>query len=180
MHSRQNFLRRVARFQKRKNGSNFRVVFVCVVSKVNADGIVTRESLGNFVEKVAILLLQSIGLRLYLFPGSSHDNSQFNKPSDRLFLQPPQQSIKNCFPIFFVDCFGQRDVHRASLHAVLRIATVGNAIVTHDAFEPFVTVHRAARMHVEVPNMRDGLRANVLVLVILRTSFEATSTGHAT
>src|ERR1051325_7459959 len=75
MHSRQNFLRRAARLQKRKNGSDFRMVFVYVVSKVNADGIVTKENLGNFVEEVAILLLQSIGLRFYLFPGSSHDYS---------------------------------------------------------------------------------------------------------
>src|SRR5581483_1539809 len=54
------------------------------------------------------------------------------------------------------------------------------AVVTHDPLQALVTIHRAARMHVEEPHLRDRLRANVVIFVVLRASFETTTAGHAT
>jgi len=51
------------------------------------------------------------------------------------FLQPPKQSVQNRLAVFFIDRFGQRDVHGTGLDAVLRVATGTDIEITLTAEE---------------------------------------------
>ena len=44
------------------------------------------------------------------------------------------------FTVLFVDRACQWNAHRTSLHAVLRIAAVGDSVFLHDAFESLIAV----------------------------------------
>ena len=88
--------------------------------------------------------------------------------------------MKHGLTIFFIDCSGERDIHGTGFHTVLRVAAVSNAVVTHDPLQSLIAIHDAAGMHVEEPDLRDCLRADVVILVILRTRFETATASHAT
>ena len=64
-------------------------------------------------------------------------------------LEPAKQAVNDRFAVFFVDGPGEGNAHRASLDAVLRVAAVGNAVCSHDAFKAIPTRHLSRRMHVE-------------------------------
>src|SRR5690349_2932053 len=97
-----------------------------------------------------------------------------------LLLQPPKQSVDDRLAILFINRFGQWDIHWAGLHAVLGIAAIGDAVFTHDSFEAFVAIHFTAGMHVKETNLCDCLRPDVMILIVLRASFETATAGHAT
>src|SRR5215210_2416472 len=93
-------------------------------------------------------------------------------------FQPAEEAVDDRLAILFVDGFGERDGHRADLDAVLRVAAVGDAVLLHDAFETFVARHLARGVHVHQPHLRDGLRADVLIALVLRAGFETATAGH--
>src|SRR5215204_5228786 len=93
-------------------------------------------------------------------------------------FQPAEQSVNDRFAVLFVNCLGQRDTHRAGLHTILSIATVSDAVGTHNALETLITSHFPRWMHVEKANLGDRLWSNVVVTLILRTCFETAATRH--
>src|SRR5882672_3653935 len=66
-----------------------------------------------------------------------------------LLFQPAKQAVDNGLTVFFVDCAGERNAHRASLNTVLRVATVCNAVFSHDSLKPLVAGAFSVGMHVE-------------------------------
>lgn len=81
--------------------------------------------------------------------------------------------------VLFVDGFGEWNVHGTDFDAVLRVSAVGDTVLTHNAFEPFVATHLAGGMHIEEPHLRNGLRTDVLIPFILRAGFQAATARHA-
>ena len=96
-----------------------------------------------------------------------------------LFLQPAEQSIKHGLAVLFIDRFGQWNVHRTDLYAVLRVAAVGNAVVTHDRLQTLVAIHGSRWVQVEETNLSDRLRTDVVIAFVLRTGFETAAARHA-
>lgn len=88
--------------------------------------------------------------------------------------------MKYCLAVFFVDGPRKRNVHGARLDAVLGIAAHGDPVFSQNSVEPLFTRHLAGRMEIEKTNLRYRLRPDVLIAVILRTSFQATAASHAT
>src|SRR5450432_2688221 len=93
-------------------------------------------------------------------------------------LQPAEQSVDHRLAVFFVNGFGERDAHGAGLDAVLRVAAVSDAVIAHDAFEPFVAGDLPGGMHVEEAHLGNRLWADVVIFVVLRAGFETTTTSH--
>jgi hypothetical protein len=84
------------------------------------------------------------------------------------------------FTVLFVDSSGERTAHRANLDAILRIAAVSDAILSNNSLQSFVASHLTRRIHIEKPHLRNGLRTNVIVFIILWASLETTTARHAT
>src|SRR5882672_9282145 len=59
-----------------------------------------------------------------------------------LLFQPAKQAVDDGLTVFFVDCAGE-------LNAVLRVATVCNAVFCHDSLKPLVAGAFSVGMHVE-------------------------------
>src|SRR5882672_12410107 len=89
------------------------------------------------------------------------------RSSWRSFSEPPQQPMQHSLAVLFIDCFGQRNSHRAHLDAVLRVAAVGDAVFAHDSFQTLVTRHSTRGVHVEETHLRNRLRTNIVVFVVL-------------
>lgn len=106
----------------------------------------TWNSLNVLNQQRSILLLNEFAERLTRL--ALCNNKSLGQRA-RLFPQPTQQSMNHRLAVFFIDGFGQWDVHRTGLDAVLGVAAVGDAVVPHDALEPLIAIHRTARMHVE-------------------------------
>jgi len=80
------------------------------------------------------------------------------------FLQPAEEGVDGDVAVGFVDRFGERNCHRTDLHAILRVAAVGDPIVSEQAFETIVHCDAAGGMHVEEASLSDRLRADILLV----------------
>ena len=98
----------------------------------------------------------------------------------QLFLKPTEEAVDYGLAVLFINGSGEWDIHRTGLHAVLCIAAVGDPVFLQQRFEAFVPRHLASGMHVEEPNLRDRLRSNVVITVILRTGLETAAARHTT
>src|SRR5207253_1978244 len=96
------------------------------------------------------------------------------------FLQPTKQPVKHRLAILFIDRFRQRYSHGTDLNALLGIAAVGDAVFAHDSFQALVARHSTRGVHVEETHLRNRLWADVMIFVVLRAGFQATTAGHAT
>ena len=65
-------------------------------------------------------------------------------------------------------------------HAVLRLAAILDAARGHQAADALLRLKLAGGVHVEETNLRDRLRPDVMVFIVLRTGFETTTTRHTT
>src|SRR5215831_1660854 len=95
-----------------------------------------------------------------------------------LLLQPAEEAIENGLAVFFIDGLSEWNIHRTNLHTVLRVATVGDAIVTHNPLQSFLAIHGAAGMHIKESHLGDRLWTDVMIFVVLRTGFQTTAAGH--
>jgi hypothetical protein len=65
------------------------------------------------------------------------------------FFEPAWKSIKNGFTALFINRFRRRNIHETGLDAILSVATVGDAIISHYFLRPFIAVHCTRWLHVE-------------------------------
>src|SRR2546429_784671 len=94
--------------------------------------------------------------------------------------KPAKQGLFPCVTIHFGDGFGERNVFRAGLYAILRVGAFLHAARTHQRFQAFALVHCAGGVDVEEAHLADDGRADELVVLVhLRANFEAVAAGDA-
>src|ERR1044072_8060615 len=96
-----------------------------------------------------------------------------------LLAEPAEEAGDEGLAILLLDSLGERARHRAGADPVLRVAAVGDAVVTGDGREAVVARHLTRRVHVHQAHLRDGLRADVVAVAVLRAGFEAAAARHA-
>src|SRR5512146_1165272 len=79
-------------------------------------------------------------------------------PRIRLPMEEVADGLLHHLPGDFRDRAGERDVLRAGLHAILRVAAFLDAAIAHQRLQTFLLEHAARRMRIEQANLRDGRR----------------------
>src|SRR2546428_6588789 len=82
------------------------------------------------------------------------------KAMRRLPKQPTQQRLLDGLAVDPSDGFGERDVLRANLDAVLRGRAIAHPARPHHRLEPLARVHGAGRYPLEPGRLADGGRAD--------------------
>src|SRR5262245_47407827 len=106
------------------------------------------------------------GYRLFTTPSGVEADASSTRED---VAQPAERRL----PSDLADRVRQRNLLRANLDAVLRVAAVGDAAGSHEDCEPLVRVHRARRVEVHQQRLPDDRRADEAAIAVhLRADLE--------